>query len=64
MEPKALLLDEPNIGLDYGHSQKPEEVLLDSNLDRAIVSHDQELLEHTCSEILFLRDGFLKPLPD
>ncbi len=60
MQPQGLLLDEPMNGLDEEHQERLEQVLLDSNLSWAMVSHDRSLLERTCSVILCLRGGRLE----
>ncbi len=60
MEPEALLLDEPNAGLDPATEERLERVLLDSGLSWAIISHDREFLARTCTRLLRLEDGSLK----
>ena len=60
MQPKALLLDEPNSGLDPERAAIMERVLEDSSLSWAMVSHDHQLLERTCQTILRLEGGSLK----
>jgi len=60
MQPQGLLLDEPMNGLDEEHQERLEQVLMESNLSWAMVSHDRALLERTCSVIFCLRDGRLE----
>ena len=62
MQPQALLLDEPTAGLDPDTQARLEQVLLDSGLPWAIVSHDRRFLERTCDEVLRLEQGRLGPV--
>lgn len=61
MQPEALLLDEPTAGLDEDTRSRLEEILLQSELAWAIVSHDRDFLERTCHQILAMKDGTLAP---
>ena len=60
MQPQALLLDEPTAGLDPDTRSRLEEILMQSDLAWAIVSHDRAFLERTCHQILALKDGRLR----
>lgn len=59
MNPQAILLDEPNTGLDEEHAMALERHLLASRLSWAIVSHDRPFLERTCQRILHMKNGAL-----
>ncbi len=62
MQPEALLLDEPTAGLDTETEKRLEEVLSQSSLSWAIISHDRSFLERTCTRILRLQDGRLREI--
>lgn len=63
MEPMALLLDEPSTGLDLEHKQKLLEILKASDLSWAMVSHEQDFLEQTCTSLIYLEQGVFEPFP-
>lgn len=60
MSPQALLLDEPNTGIDEEHAARLESILLDSDLSWAIVSHDRPFLRRVCAKLFVLKDGKLR----
>ncbi len=62
MEPKVLLLDEPTTGLDEATQARLEEILLNSELAWAVISHDRGFLERTCTRLLRLAGGRLEAL--
>ncbi len=62
MRPRALLLDEPTAGLDPRTEDRLEGVLAQSGLSWAIISHDHAFLRRTCTALLNLEGGRLRPL--
>ncbi|WP_156360723.1 energy-coupling factor ABC transporter ATP-binding protein [Dethiosulfatarculus sandiegensis] len=63
MEPMALLLDEPSTGLDLEHKKQLLKILNASDLSWAMVSHEQDFLEQTCTSLIYLNHGLFQPFP-
>jgi cobalt/nickel transport system ATP-binding protein len=57
MEPEALLLDEPNSGLDSENSEKLLKCLKASGKTMLIASHDKEFLNELATSSALLKDG-------
>lgn len=61
LRPQALLLDEPTTGLDPHTQERLEEVLRESELPWAVISHDHAFLRRNCDLVLELNQGRLIP---
>ncbi len=59
MRPRGLLLDEPTAGLDEAHAERLTDILMHSDLAWAVISHDREFLNRTCTRFLALNGGKL-----
>lgn len=57
---KLMLFDEPTSGLDYSHMVKVGELLKDlaaCGNTVVVVTHDPELIEHSCDYVLYIENG-------
>jgi cobalt/nickel transport system ATP-binding protein len=59
MQPAAVLLDEPNTGLDEDHAARFEATLTANVSTFAVVSHDRDFLARTCNVLYRLENGRL-----
>jgi cobalt/nickel transport system ATP-binding protein len=57
MEPKILLLDEPNNGLDDNTKARLMEALSQLDLSFILISHEMDFLSETTDSICEMRDG-------
>ncbi len=60
LEPEALLLDEPQAGLDAHAMERVVDALNDLPHAKLIVSHNMDFLEKTTDSLLRLEDGVLR----